>query len=30
MAEIAKRPVSDDVTEYVCDIYVIGEKLTFQ
>ncbi len=26
MAEIAKRPKSDGVTEWVCDIYVIRES----
>ncbi len=29
MAEIAKRPLSDGVTEGVCDIYNIIEKLRF-
>ena len=29
MVKRAKRPVSDGVTDWVCEIYVIGEKLGF-
>ncbi len=29
MAKIAKHPVSDGEREWVCDIYVIKEKLSF-